>query len=117
MSRLDSLRDWLERRRETMTCRAAVELMTDYLEQALDDHTRVRFEAHLATCAACTAYLEQMRATIALSGSLEPEALDPEVRAGLLAIYRAIHAAPSTPRDVTDPADERRSGLDGKEET
>ena len=56
MNPLASLRDWLDRRRETMECRAAVELMTDYLEGALDDRAEQDFESHLAGCPACTAY-------------------------------------------------------------
>jgi anti-sigma factor RsiW len=86
-----SSRDWLARRREAMECRAAVELLTDYLEGALDGRRRRRFEAHLATCPACTAYLGQMRATIAALGRLAPDQLDPAVRAELVSIYRAVH--------------------------
>ncbi len=88
-----TLRDWLTRRRETIACRAAVDLMTAYLEGALDDPTRRTFEMHLATCPACTAYLDQMRVTIAVLGRLEPDRLDPDVRAELVALYRTFHAA------------------------
>ena len=84
-----ALRDWLARRRETMECRAAVELMTAYLEGALDDRLRRRFESHVATCPACTVYLDQMRATIAVLGRLEPDRLDADVRSELLS--RAFH--------------------------
>jgi anti-sigma factor RsiW len=88
----DSVRDWLDRRREVMDCRAAVELMTEYLEEALDDRSRRRFETHLAGCRACHAYLHQMRATIAVLGRLQPDRLAPEVRAELVSIHRALHA-------------------------
>jgi anti-sigma factor RsiW len=84
-------RDWLDRRREAMECRAAVELMTAYLEGALHDRSRRRFEAHLAGCRACRAYLGQMRVTIAVLGRLEPDRLTADVRAELLSIYRALH--------------------------
>jgi len=86
-----SLRDWLGHRRETMECRAAVELITSYLEGVLDDRLRRRFEAHLAACPPCTVYLDQMRATIAVLGRLEPDRLAAEVRAELVSIYRAFH--------------------------
>jgi hypothetical protein len=33
------------------------------------------FEAHLAECDGCTAYLEQMRATIRVLGAVAPETL------------------------------------------
>jgi anti-sigma factor RsiW len=75
-----------------MECRAAVDLMTDYLETALDDRLRRRFESHLASCRACTAYLDQMRTTIAVLGRLDIRRFDPDVRAELVAIYRAFRA-------------------------
>ena len=53
-----------------LTCRELVELVTDYLEGALGDDERARFEAHLGGCAGCTAYLHQMRTTIWLVGRL-----------------------------------------------
>ena len=87
-----SFRDWRARRREAMECREAVELMTEYLESALDDHLRRRFDVHLAGCPACTAYLGQMRATIAVLGHLEIEQFDDALRAELVSIYRAFHA-------------------------
>jgi anti-sigma factor RsiW len=92
MSLRTSLRDWFDRRRETMACRAAVELMTTYLDGAMEDRLRRRFEAHLAACPACNAYLEQMRATVAVLGRLEPDRVDPVVRAELVSIYRAVRA-------------------------
>ena len=87
-----SIRGWVARRREAMECRAAVELMTSYLEGALTGRVRRRFEAHLAACPACVAYLDQMRLTISVLGRLEPDRLDSEVRAELVVIYRAFHA-------------------------
>jgi anti-sigma factor RsiW len=84
--------DWFDRRRETMTCRAAVELMTAYLDGAMDVRLRRRFEAHLAACPACEAYLEQMRATVAALGRLEPDRVDPTVRAELVSMYRTFRA-------------------------
>lgn len=65
-----------------------VELVTDYLEGALDEATRARFDAHLAGCDGCTAYLEQMRETIRLVGRLDKAAIPPEARAKLMAAFR-----------------------------
>ena len=70
----------LVRRREDLVCQQVVELVTDYLEGALDRRGRRRFERHLRNCPNCTAYLEQMRVTIATTGSLVPEDLSPEAR-------------------------------------
>ena len=74
--------------RKDMVCQQAVELVTDYLEGALSRRDRRRFEAHLRACPNCSAYLEQIRATIALSGSITPEDLTPEARTDLIALYR-----------------------------
>jgi anti-sigma factor RsiW len=49
-----------------LSCRELVELVTDYLEGAMTPEEAARFEAHVAACAGCEAYLEQVRATIAL---------------------------------------------------
>ena len=52
-----------------LTCRELVELVTDYLEGALDGATRRRVDEHLAACPGCTAYLDEMRVTIRLTGT------------------------------------------------
>ena len=75
-----------------LVCQRAVELVTDYIEDALSRADRRRFESHLAGCPHCTEYLEQMRVTIRLSGRLEPDELPPEVRDELVALYRQWHA-------------------------
>jgi anti-sigma factor RsiW len=74
--------------REMLSCREVVELVTSYLEGALTEAEEVRFEQHLATCDGCTAYLDQMRRTIALVGRLDPAAVDPEVRDRLVLAFR-----------------------------
>ncbi len=71
-----------------LVCREVVELVSDYLEGALDERDRVRFEEHLTTCDGCTAYLEQMRQTVRVAGTLAPEALDPVFRARLVDAFR-----------------------------
>lgn len=80
------------RRRREIVCQQAVELVTDYLEGALTRGDRTRFEAHLSGCPHCTEYLAQMRMTIAAAGRIEPEALAPEVRDELVALYRRWQA-------------------------
>jgi anti-sigma factor RsiW len=76
------------RGRRAIICREAVELMTDYLEGALSRRDRARLETHLADCPHCTAYLEQLRTTIAALGRAEPEALTPEAQDELVRLYR-----------------------------
>ena len=53
-----------------LTCQQVVELVTDYLEDALGATERARFETHVADCDGCDAYLGQMRTTIALLRSI-----------------------------------------------
>jgi anti-sigma factor RsiW len=76
------------RRRAALACRDAVELVTDYLEDALSRAERARFEEHLAGCPHCSAYLEQIRMTIAVAGRVEPEELSPAAQEDLVALYR-----------------------------
>jgi len=78
----------LSLRRRDIVCRQAVELVTDYLEGSLSRRDRRRFEAHLRACPNCSAYLEQIRATIALAGAVEPEDLSAAARADLTELYR-----------------------------
>jgi anti-sigma factor RsiW len=72
-----------------MPCRELVEVITDYLEDALPASDRLRFEAHLAECDACREYVEQFEQTIALSGRIEPEQLPQDMQAELLNAFRA----------------------------
>jgi len=65
-----------------LVCRDAVELVSDYLDGTLSRRQRRRLEKHLAQCDACSAYLDQMRATIAASGTVGPEDLPSEVVEG-----------------------------------
>jgi len=79
-------------RRKDLVCREAVELVTEYLDGALSRRDRRRLEAHLAACPNCGAYFEQIRATISLTGSIEPEDLSPEARDELTELYRRWRA-------------------------
>ena len=70
-----------------ITCFDAVALVSDYLEGALPRRERRRLERHLAHCGACSAYLEQMRATIAATGSVGPDDLSPETLEGIVELF------------------------------
>ncbi len=65
------------RRPAPLSCQELVELVTDYLEGALDEPTRRRFDEHLAGCDRCSAYLDQMRETIVMVGRLEKSDFPP----------------------------------------
>jgi predicted anti-sigma-YlaC factor YlaD len=78
----------LSLRRKDIVCQQAVELVTEYLEGSLSRRSRRRFEAHLRACPNCSAYLEQIRITIQLTGTVEPEDLSPEARADISELYQ-----------------------------
>ncbi len=77
---------------EQLSCQELVELVTDYLENALPAEERARFEAHVEPCDGCSTYLEQMRTTIQLTGRITPEDVEPEAEAALLAAFRNWHS-------------------------
>jgi len=79
---------------EELSCQELVELVTDYLEGALPDELRDRFDAHIAHCSGCQTYLEQMRATIRVTGALTPESLSPEAESTLLEAFRGWRQSP-----------------------
>jgi anti-sigma factor RsiW len=80
------------RPRRDMVCQETVELVTDYLEGALSQAQRRRFEAHLADCPDCPEYLAQIRAVIALAGSITPDDLSPRMRGEFISLYRRWQA-------------------------
>lgn len=61
--------------------------MSDYLDGSLSRRDHRRLRAHLALCDACTAYLEQLRVTIALSGVVNIDDLAPDVLATLVELF------------------------------
>ena len=71
-----------------MPCQELVEVITDYLEDALPEPDRTRFEEHLAACGKCREYVAQFERTIAAVGTIRAEDLAPDVRAGLLEAFR-----------------------------
>jgi anti-sigma factor RsiW len=73
---------------ESLSCQELVELVTDYLEGALDPVERARFDGHIAHCDGCTAYLDQLRETIRITGTLTLADLSPDAERTLLAAFR-----------------------------
>jgi anti-sigma factor RsiW len=71
-----------------LSCRQLVELVTAYFDGALSLEDRLRFESHIEYCDGCTAYLEQMRQTIALTGTLREADIPPEAAAKFLEVFR-----------------------------
>ena len=65
-----------------------MDLITAYLEDSLAPDERRRVDEHLASCQGCTTYLEQMRATIRVTGMLTEEQIPEDQKAKLLAAFR-----------------------------
>jgi predicted anti-sigma-YlaC factor YlaD len=72
-----------------LTCKEVTELATDYMEGQVSIGTRFWFVLHLARCAACRAYMRQMRLTVSLLRRLGNEPAP--APAELLAMFRAKH--------------------------
>jgi len=71
-----------------LNCNEFVELVTAFLDGALDPETQQRFETHLAGCDGCDRYLDQIQQTIRTVGELPPRDLSPDARQALLGAFR-----------------------------
>ena len=78
------------RRHDPLVCREFVELVTDYLDGALPEAERVRFEAHLAECDGCDGYLEDTRRLVATLHATPQPPADPATREALLRAFRDL---------------------------
>jgi len=72
---------------EPMDCRDLVELVTAYLEDALDPETRARFDLHLLDCDGCENYLQQFRVTVDTLGMIRDD-VEPAFRSRLMEAFR-----------------------------
>jgi predicted anti-sigma-YlaC factor YlaD len=73
-----------------MTCKELVELVTAYLDGALDADTHALFDAHLEYCNGCRNYLEQFRVTVRTVGRIRDDELDPAFRSRLLEAFKGF---------------------------
>ena len=74
-----------------LRCDRVVELVTDFLEGALDPADERNLVEHLNGCDGCSDYVEQYRQAIRTLGELPAEegaTLTPEARAALLEVFR-----------------------------
>jgi predicted anti-sigma-YlaC factor YlaD len=71
------------------SCQEMIEVITDYLEDALPSDDQQRYERHISYCAGCRAYLDQMRETIRQTGMVpREESLPPALRERIVAQFR-----------------------------
>ena len=71
------------------SCQEMIEVVTNYLDDALPRDERQRFERHLSYCAGCGTYVDQMRETIAQTGMVpREESLPPALREEIVAQFR-----------------------------
>ena len=75
---------------DDLACTEEVEIMTDYLEGALEPAEAARLERHLETCPGCTEYLRQMRTLAGSLEGLDRESIPVDVRDDLLAAFRNL---------------------------
>jgi anti-sigma factor RsiW len=73
-----------------LRCKEVVELVTAYVDGALDVEDRGRFEEHLVSCGACVTYVDQMRQTVEIAGELAEEGIDPGPHSALLDAFRSF---------------------------
>jgi predicted anti-sigma-YlaC factor YlaD len=73
---------------DELNCQEVVELVTDYLEQALLPEMQAQFEKHVADCPGCDTYIEQLQQTIMMLRKLSAQSMFPETKQELLEIFR-----------------------------
>jgi anti-sigma factor RsiW len=57
----------------SLVCKEVVELVTEFLSDALSPEERARLEQHLLVCPPCTAHVGQVKSTIELAARLRDE--------------------------------------------
>jgi hypothetical protein len=80
---------------DDLPCQVFVELVTAYLDRALDHVLIARIDEHLEICGGCQTYLDQLRTTVDLAGGLcedDVDGLDAHARDELMAAFRAAFA-------------------------
>jgi hypothetical protein len=60
----------------SLRCADAVELVTDYLDDALNHTDLAAFKDHLDGCEGCTIFVDQIRMTIQLTNATNDHRLD-----------------------------------------
>jgi anti-sigma factor (TIGR02949 family) len=71
------------------SCQEMIEVVTNYLDDALPRDEQQRFERHLSYCTGCSTYVDQIRETIRQTGKVpREESLPPALREEIVAQFR-----------------------------
>ncbi|MCB0949297.1 MAG: zf-HC2 domain-containing protein [Mycobacterium sp.] len=81
-----------------ITCSDAVALVTDYLENALEEADLKRFEQHLGGCRACRVYADQVRRTVRIVAATRDDSVEvrPANLEALMAEFERLNRNPDS---------------------
>lgn len=71
-----------------LNCQGVVELVTDYLENALLPTMKEQFEEHVAECPGCQNYVEQIQLTISMLRQISQEPTSAITKQELLQVFQ-----------------------------
>jgi len=77
---------------QEIVCREFVEVVTEYLDDALPADRLELVEEHLVMCDWCRDYLEQIETTAAVASQAAPAGPPEEVLRDLMAAFRERHS-------------------------
>jgi anti-sigma factor RsiW len=78
---------------DDMRCDELVEMVTDYLEEALGSEEALRVNEHLAVCDGCANYVAQVRSTVKALGNQPKELPNADFEGRLRTIFDAWRAS------------------------
>jgi hypothetical protein len=74
--------------RTNKSCKEIAELVYDYLNDKLSRAVKRDFQQHLRLCPDCVSFLNTYKKTVAVTRSVDPEAIPPKVRDNILSFLR-----------------------------
>ena len=73
---------WMAESHDHLSCQEVVELVTGYLDDALQAEEAALFEQHLKFCEGCVWYVEQIKTTVKTLGEVREEDIHRRRRTG-----------------------------------
>lgn len=84
---------------DDLTCRELVEVITDFVEGAMSDTDRARFDRHLDECTGCRAVMSQFRSTIEVTGRLTEDQVSEAQLDAMREVFRRWRGGAPAARD------------------